>query len=373
MEPEILRGVPLAPRTTLGLGGPAAHYCEARSEAELASALAYARGAGLPVTLLGGGSNVIVADEGVPGLVVRVASRGFSARAAGERVEVEVAAGEPWDDVVARACDEGLAGLEALAGIPGSTGATPVQNVGAYGQEVADTIVSVRALDLETGAVRTLDAAACGFRYRHSVLKERPGALAVVAVTFALRRGDSAGVRHGELARALGGKGPAPLARVRETVLALRRAKSMVLDAPGLGARDENARSAGSFFTNPVVDAAHAARVVALAVQSGRVARAEDVPRWPEPDGRTKLAAGWLVEQSGFSRGLRRGAVGLSTRHALALVCHEGATAAALLALADEVRAGVFERFGVVLEREPVWVGPPLPAWRAPDVRDGSR
>ncbi len=357
--PEILRDVPLAPRTTLGIGGAAEYFCTVRSEAELAAALAHARAERLPLTLLGGGSNLIVADEGVPGLVVQLALRGITARDEGEHVFLEVAAGEPWDEVVARACAEGLAGIEALSGIPGSTGATPVQNVGAYGQEVAGTIVAVRVLDARTGAVRTFFPAECGFRYRHSVFKQRPGECVVVAVTFALRRGASAGARYGELAKALGGTGPAPLPAVREAVLALRRAKSMVLDPPGAPLRDENARSAGSFFTNPVVDAAHATRVVETAVQRGQVARAEEVPRWSEPDGRVKLAAGWLVEQSGFARGLRRGPVGLSTRHALALVCHEGATAAALLALADEIRAGVFARFGVTLEREPVWVGPP--------------
>jgi len=356
--PEILRDVPLAPRTTLGVGGAAAQFCEVRSEAELAAAIAHARAARLPLTLLGGGSNVVVADAGVPGLVVHVALRGVSVRDEGERVRVDVAAGEPWDDVVARACDEGLAGIEALSGIPGSTGATPVQNVGAYGQEVADTIVSVRVIERATGALRTLSPAECGFRYRHSALKARPDAYAVVAVTFALRRGDATVVRHGELARALGGASVSP-ARVREAVIALRRAKSMVFDPPGAPQRDENARSAGSFFTNPVVDAAHAARVVELAVVRGSVSCAEEVPRWIEPDGRVKLAAGWLVEQSGFARGLRRGAVGLSTRHALALVCHEGATSTALLSLAEEIRAGVHARFGVPLEREPVWIGAP--------------
>jgi UDP-N-acetylmuramate dehydrogenase len=357
--PEIRREVPLAPRTTLGVGGAAARFCEARSEADLAAAIAYARVERLPLTLLGGGSNVVVADEGVPGLVVHVALRGLHARDEGDRVLVDVAAGEPWDEVVARACDEGLAGIEALSGIPGSTGATPVQNVGAYGQEVADTIVAVRVIERATGAVRTLSPAECGFRYRHSALKARPDAYAVVAVTFALRRGDATVVRHGELGRALGGTGASP-ARVREAVIALRRAKSMVFDPPGSPSRDENARSAGSFFTNPVVDPVHAARVVELAVARGSVAGAEEVPRWNEPDGRVKLAAGWLVEHSGFSRGLRRGAVGLSTRHALALVCHKGATTAALLAFAEEIRAGVHARFGVTLEREPVWIGAPL-------------
>lgn len=354
---EIETDVPLAPLTTLGIGGVAERFCSVRSEAALVAALEFARANALPVTLLGGGSNVVVSDGGVRGLVVRVAPRGWDLGLAGERVLLTVAAGEPWDHVVALAVDEGLAGLEALSGIPGLTGATPVQNVGAYGQEVADTIVSVRVVDLRTGDVRDLSKADCDFGYRASVLKRAPGTRAVVSVTFALRRGLAAPHRYGELGRALGGDAPAPVARVRETVLALRRSKSMVLEAPGSPERDENARSVGSFFTNPVVSAASAAQVVETALRAELVSRAADLPHWPEPDGRVKLAAGWLIEKSGFERGTRRGAVGVSTRHALALVCHDGATAAALLALADEVSDAVRTRFGVVLEREPVLLG----------------
>jgi UDP-N-acetylmuramate dehydrogenase len=341
---QIESDVPLAPRTTLGVGGTAELFCAVDSEAAVIDALDFARLHELPVALLG--------------LVLHVAPRGVARRDDGERVLLTVAAGEPWDEVVARAVDDGLAGLEALSGIPGLSGATPIQNVGAYGQEVADTIVSVRVIDLRSSEVWELPAASCGFAYRSSVFKRAQlGVYVVVAVTFALRRGLAEPARYGELSRALGSATPATLARVRETVLDLRRAKSMVL-SPSAADRDENARSAGSFFTNPIVSADVATRVVETALRENLARRADDVPRWAEPDGRTKLAAGWLVEQSGFQKGTRRGAVGLSTRHALALVCHEGATASALLAFADEVRDAVQARFGVVLEREPVVFGP---------------
>jgi UDP-N-acetylmuramate dehydrogenase len=353
---EIDGNVPLAERTTLGVGGAAELFAEVRSEAMLLDALDFARAHELPVTILGGGSNVVVPDAGVSGLVLRVAPRGFAIRDEGARVRLTAAAGEPWDEVVGRSVDEGLAGLEALSGIPGLTGAVPVQNVGAYGQEVADTIDSVRVVERGTGELRDLSASECGFGYRSSVWKRAPGERVVVAVTFALRRGLAAPPRNGELSRALGGASAAPLGRVRDAVLALRRAKSMTRPLAG-APPDENARSAGSFFTNPVVGAEDAARLVERAVREAAVSRAEDVPRWVEPDGRVKLAAGWLIEQSGFAKGTRRGAVGLSTRHALALVCHEGATATALLAFADEVRDTVHARFGVLLEREPVLLG----------------
>ncbi len=357
-ELQIDGDVPLAPLTTLGVGGAAELFCSVRSEGALIDALDFARSHELPVTLLGGGSNVIVPDAGVRGLVLHVALRGVTRRIEGERVWLTVAAGEPWDEVVAGSVDAGLAGLEALSGIPGLTGATPVQNVGAYGQEVADTISAVRVVDRHSGETRTLSAAQCGFAYRSSTFKSaEAGRYVVVAVTFALRAGLAAPARYGELRRALGSDTPAPLAHVRDTVLALRRAKSMVLAPLGAPERDENARSAGSFFTNPIVSADSAARVVERALAAKLAARAEEIPRWAEPDGRIKLASGWLVEQSGFAKGTRRGAVGLSTRHALALVCHDGATTTELLAFADEVRGAVIARFGVSLEREPVLLG----------------
>jgi UDP-N-acetylmuramate dehydrogenase len=343
-EPE--QAVPLAGLTTLGVGGPAEHFVHATDEASLVAAVAWAKRRGMPARVLGGGSNVVVPDAGVRGLVVRVDHRGLAFGATGERVEVEVAAGEPWDAVVAASVQRDLQGLECLSGIPGLTGATPIQNVGAYGQEVAETIVKVRALDCTSLSVVELGARECGFGYRDSRFKSlEPERFVVLAVTFALRRGAAPALRYAELTRHFAERPEqAPsLAAVRDATIALRRAKSMVYDRS-----DTNHRSCGSFFTNPVVMAEHATRV--------EEAAAEPMPRYPQPDGRVKLAAGWLIERAGFEKGLRRGAVGLSTRHALAIVCHEGATARDVLSLANEIRAGVRARFGVDLVPEPaVW------------------
>ncbi len=351
LDGRIERAKPLAPLTTLELGGAADAYLRATDEADVIAGLRWSRDAGLPVTVLGGGSNLVVRDEGVRGLTLHVATRGVALERDGDRVRMRIAAGEPWDDVVALAVAEGLAGIECLSGIPGLAGATPIQNVGAYGQEVSDTLASVRVVDRASLEVRVLEASALALAYRDSALKRDPGRYVVLEVELALVRGAPRPVRYGELAAALG---PAPtLAEVRETVIRLRRAKSMVLDA-----RDPNRRSAGSFFTNPIVPDAEAARVVRESVARGLVDGAAKVPTYPGGrPGHTKLAAGWLIEKAGVVKGLRRGAVGVSTAHALALVHHGGGTTAELLALADEVSARVRDVFGVTLEREPVLVG----------------
>jgi UDP-N-acetylmuramate dehydrogenase len=348
----VQRDVLLGPLTTLELGGPARALVEAEEEGDLVDALRWAAGEGIPVAVLGGGSNVVVADGGFPGLVLRMATRGIEVRAgrAERRVHLTAAAGEPWDELVDAVVEEGLAGLECLAGIPGTVGAAPVQNVGAYGQEVADTIAAVRVLDRATLATRELAPAECGFGYRTSVFRRAPERFVVLAVTFRLDPGAPRTVRYPELARALGGSPAAPpdVAAVRDAVLALRRSKSMVLDPD-----DENRRSVGSFFVNPVVDPA-TADAVAAAAGAGAA-----MPRWAAGDGRAKLSAAWLVERAGFAKGTRRGAVGVSSRHALALVHHGGGSAAGLLALAREIRQGVAARFGVVLHPEPVFLGFP--------------
>ena len=303
--------------------------------------------------MLGGGSNLLVSDRGLDALVLRVRLRGVTAEPAGDRVLVHAAAGELWDDLVARAVAEGWAGLECLSGIPGDVGATPIQNVGAYGQEVAETVVEVRAIDRVTGAAVTLDAARCGFGYRDSAFKRRERSRHVlVGVTFALRPGGPATVRYPELRRALGDPDDPPLRAVRDAVLALRRSKSMVIDPA-----DENRRSAGSFFTNPTLDlpALEAAR--ARIEASGVLAPGEDFPRYPAAAGRVKLSAAWLIERAGFAKGTRHGAAGISTRHTLALVNRGDATAADLLALARRVRDGVLDRFGVTLTAEPDLIG----------------
>jgi UDP-N-acetylmuramate dehydrogenase len=331
--------VRLSELTTLRLGGPAGSVVETRDEAQLVEA---ARAD--DVLLVAGGSNLVIADEGWPGTVVRVLTRGVEERAPGE---LTVAAGEEWDPFVARCVAEGLAGVESLSGIPGSIGATPIQNVGAYGQEVAETIVGVRALERASGAVVELAPEECGFAYRSSAFKRDPGRWVVLAVTFALERRELSGpLAYAELARTLGvrpGEG-APLAEVREAVLGLRRGKGMVLDPD-----DPDAVSAGSFFTNPILSEDEFAALER---------RAERPPRFPEPDGRVKTSAAWLIERAGFHRGHGNPAgIAISSKHTLALTNRGGGTTAELLALAREIAAGVEERFGVRLEPEPTLVG----------------
>jgi UDP-N-acetylmuramate dehydrogenase len=269
-------------------------------------------------------------------------------RRRGAHVVVTAAAGEPWDALVGRAVERGCAGLECLSGIPGSVGATPIQNVGAYGQEVSETVIHVRALDTRDGKVLTLSNHACRFTYRDSVFKSgEPERWVVLAVQYRLRPNGAPTVRYAELERHLGarGTGTPSLADVRAGVLDIRRSKSMVIE-PG----DENRRSCGSFFTNPIVTVAAAAKVQAVVGDPA-------MPQWPLPDGRVKLAAGWLIERAGFARGLRDGPVGLSTRHALAIVAHEGARASDVARFARRVQAVVAERFGVRLIPEPVFWG----------------
>lgn len=338
--------VPLAPLTTMGVGGAARFFRDVSDEAELAAGLAWARSRGVPVRPLGGGSNVVVGDGGFDGLVLRMASRGVAFDSAdGSFVDVTARAGEPWDELVAECVRRELQGFECLSGIPGRVGATPIQNVGAYGQDVSETITRVRVLDRATLAARELMAAECRFAYRDSALKSQLlERYVVTAVRFRLRRGGAAALRYAELARYFEANPELEptLAAVREAVLRLRRAKSMVLDAA-----DENGRSCGSFFTNPIVTAEAAAEV---ARRAGDLA----VPRFPESSGRVKLAAAWLIEQSGFPKGTRRGAVGLSTRHALAIVSHAGARASDVLDFAASIQAGVRQRFGIELTAEPV-------------------
>ena len=344
----------LADHTTLRLGGPAARWVTATTEAELVDAVAAADAAGEPVLVLGGGSNLVVSDAGFPGVVVEVATSGVRTDVEGDAascggVLVTVAAGESWDALVERAVASGWTGVEALSGIPGAVGATPIQNVGAYGQEVSQTIASVRVWDRKLNGVRTFASADCGFGYRHSRFKADRwdpwgGRHVVLEVTFQLPQGTlGAPVRYAELAGRLGVEQGqrAPVADVREAVLALRRGKGMVLDPD-----DHDTWSAGSFFTNPVVGAD--------AVPAG-------APAWPQPGGTVKTSAAWLIERAGFGKGHgldRDGArVALSTKHTLALTNRGGAAADDLVALAREVRDGVEQRFGIRLVNEPVLVG----------------
>lgn len=339
----------LADHTTLRLGGPARAWVRATTEQELIDAVSTADADGTPVLVLGGGSNLVVADEGFDGLVVEVATSGITpdtddCEGVCGGVMVRVAAGESWDDLVATAVERGWTGVEALSGIPGSVGATPIQNVGAYGQEVSQTIASVRVWDRTLKGVRTFAATDCGFGYRHSRFKADPSRHVVLTVDFQLQPGTlGAPVAYAELARTLGvgADQRAPLADVRAAVLGLRAGKGMVLDPA-----DHDTWSAGSFFTNPFLTPEQAA------------ALPEDAPRWPQPDGTVKSSAAWLIERAGFAKGHDLGGrAALSTKHTLALTNRGSATTTELLALARAVRDGVEQAFGVRLVNEPVLVG----------------
>ena len=342
--------VPLAPLTTLRLGGPARRLVTAYDEASVVEVVRRCDAAGEPLLVLGGGSNVVLPDEGFPGTVVRVAVHGLAAVQDGDAVRLTAAAGEDWESFVALCVADRLAGLEALSGIPGLVGGSPVQNIGAYGQDVSQTITAVRAYDRQAGEVVALSAQQCRFSYRHSAFKAEPGRWVVLAVEFALRSSElSEPVRYAELARALGVEvgDRAPLGEVREAVLRLRRGKGMVLDAA-----DVDTRSAGSFFTNPLLSPQH------LAALLERVP--SPPPTWSEADGRTKVSAAWLIERAGFVRGAFDGPVGISSKHTLALVNRGGASTADLRAVARAVQDGVRAAFGVELVPEPVLVGEPL-------------
>ncbi|RAY15184.1 UDP-N-acetylenolpyruvoylglucosamine reductase [Actinomadura craniellae] len=342
--------VHLSGYTTLRLGGPARRFVEAVSEDDLVATVGKADTDGEPVLVLGGGSNLVVSDIGFDGIVVHVATRGVERLPAvggdAPRVLVRARAGEDWEPFVARCADEGLAGVECLSGIPGRIGATPIQNVGAYGQDVSETITEVRAYDRHTRGIVSLDRAACEFTYRNSVFKGSDRYV-VLDVTFALEEtGESGPIVYAELARTLGVEIGArvPLKDARQAVLELRRRKGMVLDPA-----DPDTRSAGSFFTNPILDAA------ALAELEHRAG--PDFPRYPESGGRAKTSAAWLIDRAGFRKGHARGPVRISTKHTLALTHPGGGSTAELLELAREVRDGVHAAFGVELVNEPVLVG----------------
>jgi UDP-N-acetylmuramate dehydrogenase len=340
----------LSELTTLHLGGPARRYLRAGSERELVELVTAADRAAEPLLVLAGGSNVVVADEGFAGTVVHVATRGVVRT--GD--ELTVAAGEPWDPLVAACVADGLRGVECLAGIPGTVGATPIQNVGAYGQEVAETIVAVRVLDRRSGLVEELAPAACGFSYRSSAFKRDPSRRVVLGVRFALGEAPlSAPIRYAELARSLGVAlgARAPLAAVREAVLALRRGKGMVVDPA-----DPDSASAGSFFTNPVLEGEAFAALARRAAE--RLGPTVSPPSWPDGDGRVKTSAAWLIERAGFHRGQGdRDGIAISAKHTLALTNRGSGTTAELVALAREIAAAVREAFGVELVPEPVFVG----------------
>ncbi|HEX5198373.1 UDP-N-acetylmuramate dehydrogenase [Paractinoplanes rhizophilus] len=330
--------------TTLRLGGPAGTLTVATETDEAVATVRNAYATGSPLLILAGGSNVVVGDAGFAGEVLLLRTRGIEVvRARPESVVLRVAAGEVWDDFVEYAVTNGWSGVECLSGIPGSTGATPIQNVGAYGQEVAHTIVAVHAYDREHGTIRAMTPAECGFAYRSSVFKHNDRYL-VTHVDFRLEVSDeSAPIRYAELARSLGANpgDRVALRQARDTVLKLRAGKGMVLDPD-----DKDTWSVGSFFTNPVLPAE---RWTALAL---------DAPHWPADDGTVKIPAAWLIERAGFPKGYpgSAGTVAISTKHTLALTNRGAGTTAALLSLARTIRDGVQARFGIELHPEPVLV-----------------
>jgi UDP-N-acetylmuramate dehydrogenase len=336
---------PLAPLTTLRLGGPARRLVTATTDAEVITAVREADEAGRPLLVIGGGSNLVIGDAGFDGTVLRIATTGFELDGAA----LELAAGEVWAQAVARTVDKGLAGIEFLAGIPGSAGATPVQNVGAYGQEVANTVTEVVAYDRTAGETVTLSGAECEFSYRHSRFKAQPERYVVLRVRFALQdaAGQSSPVKYAEVAKTLGVEAGqrVDLRTAYETVLRLRAGKGMVLDPA-----DHDTWSAGSFFTNPILSADQFAAFQARL--DGRTA-----PVYPAPDGCTKTSAAWLIDRAGFGKGWGSGPATLSTKHTLALTNRGGATTEDLLALARAIRDGVRDAFGVELVNEPVMVG----------------
>jgi UDP-N-acetylmuramate dehydrogenase len=341
----IRESVPLAPFTTFGIGGPARYFVEAATEADVAAAVAWARERSLPLFVLGGGSNLLVRDAGFTGLVLHIALRGIQHDGDGR---FDVAAGEDWNAFVDHALTLDMAGIECLTGIPGLVGGTPVQNVGAYGQEVAQTIESVRAFDRKTGFFTDLSRADCRFRYRESLFNtDEPNRYIVTRVRFHLHPGGPPSLRYGDLQRAFASHPNPSLAAVAAAVRELRLRKGMLL-VPG----DPDCRSAGSFFKNPIVTADELARIAAAAGLAP-----EDIPQWPAADSRIKLPAAWLLERAGFRKGYAAGAAGLSSRHSLALINREGATCADIERLQDHILTTVHQRFGLTLEREPVLLG----------------
>ena len=348
---------PLSELTTLRLGGPAARLVASEHDDALLGTIRAADAAGEPLLLLAGGSNVVVADAGFDGTVVRVATRGVQGVRMGDgRIRLNVAAGEDWDGFVAACVADGLAGIEALSGIPGSVGATPIQNVGAYGQEVADVIIAVRALDRASGEVHDLETEECLFDYLSSVFKRDPGRWVVLGVSLALEpTGVSEPIRYAELAARLGVEvgERAPVGEVREAVLGLRRGKGMVLD-PG----DPDTVSAGSFFTNPILRARDFDAFAQRAAAQTEGGTATAPPAWPVQPRAVKTSAAWLIERAGFRRGYGNPAgIAISSKHTLALTNRGGGTTTELVALAREIAIGVHGAFGVELVPEPVFVG----------------
>ena len=365
---KLLENIPLAPLTTLKVGGPARYFVAASSENDVLSAVEHASSHQLPLFVLGGGSNLVVADAGWPGMVLKIDIRGIKEigtaagpRGAGEKRQFQVGAGEEWDAFVAHAVAENCAGIETMSGIPGTVGGTPVQNVGAYGQEVSESITSVRVLDLETTRVGELDNSGCQFSYRTSIFNStQRGRYVVLSVRFAVVPGGPPHIAYADLQKyfAESKNGKPTLEQTRQAVRQIRRSKAMLI-VPD----DEDCRSAGSFFKNPIVEAAKydevsaAAERLANSESSSGPTNSAVPPQYPAEGGKVKLSAAWLVERAGFHKGYTRGAVGISRKHSLAIINRGGATAAEIVTLKDDVQMAVREKFGIELQPEPVFVG----------------
>ncbi|WP_446041986.1 UDP-N-acetylmuramate dehydrogenase [Streptomyces sp. SID1121] len=345
-----LHDAPLAPLTTFRLGGPARRLLTATTDADVVDAVRAADAEGTPLLVIGGGSNLVIGDKGFDGTALRIATTGFDL----DGTTLELAAGEVWTDAVARTVEAGLAGIECLAGIPGSAGATPIQNVGAYGQEVSTTLTEVVAYDRAARETVTLTKDECAFSYRHSRFKEDPARYVVLRVRFVLEDagGLSAPLKYAETARALGVEPGerVPAALARDTVLKLRAGKGMVLDP-----EDHDTWSAGSFFTNPILTE----QAYEDFLTRARARLGDDVtpPAFPAGEGLRKTSAAWLIDKAGFTKGYGTGPARISGKHTLALTNRGGATTEDLLALAREVVAGVRDAFGITLVNEPVTVG----------------
>jgi UDP-N-acetylmuramate dehydrogenase len=342
----------LAPYTTLRIGGAARFFCEVASEAELLEAIAFARERTLPVFVLGGGSNLLIGDSGFDGLVIHIAIRTPSRIVSdGSTIKYTVAAGIDWNSFVLDVCEQGISGVESLAGIPGSVGGTPVQNVGAYGQEVADTIASVRVLDLTSNIFVALTHEQCGFAYRRSIFNTtHRNRYIVTAVTFRFNRTALPKLTYADLERYFSSRGhtaaPAPI-EIYHAVREIRHGKGMLV-VEG----ESDSRSAGSFFKNPIVPVSVLDRIA-----STLNIPAEKIPHWPADGGNIKLPAAWLLERVGFAKGFTLGEAGISSRHTLALINRGGATAADIATLRDLIQREVFRRFDIQLEQEPVQLG----------------
>jgi UDP-N-acetylmuramate dehydrogenase len=353
----IQENIPLAPMTTLQVGGAARYFAELRREDEVQEAAQFAKTRDLPLFVLGGGSNLVVADSGWPGLVLKIAIGGIAtpatSEATGNTVLFSVGAGVDWDDFVAQTIVQNCAGVECLSGIPGSVGGTPVQNVGAYGQEVADIVESVRAFDLKQDRIVVLPKPACRFQYRTSIFNSTErGRYIILRVNYRLKRGGAPSLKYADLRTYFAEndgdkKTPPSLAEVREAVREIRRSKGMLLVAG-----DEDCRSAGSFFKNPVLGEEQFRELAERAESKGL-----EIPSYPALNAQRKVAAAWLVEHSGFSKGYVAGAAGISQKHALALINRGDAKAGDIVRLKDEIQHGVQETWGILLEPEPVFVG----------------